>query len=363
MNKKMTGMGGIYQRGRVYWVWYYHFGKKYQESSKSYDDRVAVRLLKLRLGEIGKGGRPGRDAEKVTFEDLCKMIRDDHQVKGRDVARLERSLQHLTPVFGQSLAMSITRDRIMDYIRQRKEKGASDSTVQKETAALKRMFNLAIQSEKLTWKPYIPSINPQNVRQGFFEEQEFRAVLSHLPEEIRPVAEFGYCTGWRLSEILGLQWRQVDFDGGVVRLDVGSTKNKEGRVFPFSAHPDLAALVLRQRKRIEKIEWAKQKSIPWVFTWSDGRRIRDFRGSWKAACKNAGCSGRIFHDLRRTTVRNMVRAGVAEVVAMRLIGHKTRSIFDRYHIVNEADLAEGVKKLADLNEQLRATRTGKTGTV
>ncbi len=87
--------------------------------------------------------------------------------------------------------------------------------------------------------------------------------------------------------------------------------------------------------------------IPWVFPRDDGRPLGQFHKQWTSACRAAGVPGKVPHDLRRTAVRNLVRAGVTEKVAMTLTGHKTRAVFDRYDIVSEADLTQAVQKLAE----------------
>jgi integrase len=198
-------------------------------------------------------------------------------------------------------------------------------------------------------KPYIPSIEVRNVRTGFFEESEFKAVLANLPEDLQPVAEFAYLTGWRKQEILRLQWRQISFEAGTVRLEPGSTKNDEGRTFPFNSYPALKALLERQKAKTDALQQASEIIVPWVFH-RNGKPIRDYRKAWKDACKDAGVPGRIPHDFRRTAVRNLERAGVPRSVAMKLTGHKTESVYRRYAIVSEADLSEGVAKLAALQE-------------
>jgi integrase len=93
------------------------------------------------------------------------------------------------------------------------------------------------------------------------------------------------------------------------------------------------------------IERQQCKIIPWVFH-RQGGPIKNFRKAWQHACEGAGQPGQLFHDLRRTAVHNMVRAGVPEHVAMQISGHKTRSIFDRYHIVSQGDLQDAAQRLA-----------------
>lgn len=102
-----------------------------------------------------------------------------------------------------------------------------------------------------------------------------------------------------------------------------------------------------QRNRTRKIEREKGTIIPWVFH-RNGERIKDFRDACDIACKKVGLRGRLFHDFRRTAVRNLDRASVPRNTAMKFTGHKTESVFKRYAIITKADLAEGVSKLAQL---------------
>ncbi len=174
-----------------------------------------------------------------------------------------------------------------------------------------------------------------------------------LPAEPQPVITFAYITGWRLaSEVPHLEWRHVDFESGEVRLDPGTTKNREGRVFKMTT--ELHKLLKAQDAARERLKKAG-KICRWVFF----RMVAEERGgekkpqriislgkSWAKACRDAGCPGRIPHDLRRTAVRNMVRAGIPERVAMKLTGHKTRSVFERYNIVSDGDLDTAAAKLS-----------------
>ncbi len=253
------------------------------------------------------------------------MLFDDYLVNGRrSLDRAQRSVKHLSEFFGLALAIEITPDRVSAYIRTRLE-NAKPATIRTELAALKRMFRLGVRAGKVGFRPEFPSIEVRNTRTGFFEEAELRAVLAELPEDVRPLVQFLALTGWRASEAKSLRWSQVDLVGGVVRLEVGSTKTGAGRVFPYSALPALAALLRAQREWTSALERERGVLCPWV---------------------RAGVSGRLVHDLRRTAARNLVRSGVPERTAMALLGHKTRSIFDRYCIVDESDLADGVRKLA-----------------
>ena len=192
-------------------------------------------------------------------------------------------------------------------------------------------------------KPHVPSLKENNVRTGFFEREQFERVRRYLAPPLKAVVTFAYITGWRIrSEVLTLQWRQVDLKAGRIVLDPGTTKNDDGRIFPFT--DELRTLLEKQWEITRRVRRSDKMLCPWVFL-RDGHRSKTFYGAWRTACKRAGVPGRILHDFRRTAVRNLVRAGVPERVAMKMTGHKTRSVFDRYNIVSEGDLEEAAKRL------------------
>jgi len=140
---------------------------------------------------------------------------------------------------------------------------------------------------------------------------------------------------------------------GVIRLEPGTTKNRDGRTLPFTVLPELGALLNDQRERTRELERKSERIIPWVFH-EDGAPLgkRAIRLAWRRALKAAQLPmDRIPHDFRRTAVRNLERAGVPRSVAMKLTGHRTENVYRRYAIVSEADLGEGLAKLATLRQR------------
>ena len=351
-------MGTIYrQAGRHNWmIKYYRNGRPIVESSGTDDKTEAKNLLKTREGDIARGLPLGSKVGRIRFEEAAVDILNDYRVnQRRSLNELSGRIgRHLTPHFGKRRMAAITTAEVRAFVVERQTEGAANASINRELAALKRMFSLAVQAGKLLHRPYIPMLREDNVRTGFFERQQFEDVRGHLPEYLRGVVTFAYLTGWRIpSEVLMLQWRQIDMKAGTVRLDPGTTKNDEGRLFPFSMLPELRGVLESQQEATRALERETGQIVPWVFHEKGrplvdaARRMREpVRRAWKAACQEAGLPGRIPHDFRRTAVRNLVRAGVPERVAMQLTGHKTRSVFDRYDIVNEADLQTAVERLS-----------------
>lgn len=354
------------RRGNVWWIRYYRDGRRYEESARTEKWEKARDLLRDREGEISKGIPVSSSMGRFRFEDAAKDIEDEYTVNGRrSVGELKRRIKlHLAPVFRGRRMMSLTTADVRAFTRARLDAKASAGEINRELAILKRMFTLAIKGNKLQARPQIPMLREDNVRKGFFEREEFLAVRANLPMALQPVATFAYHTGWRIqSEILTLQWRQVDLDVGTVRLDPGTTKNRDGRLFPFGHHlPELRHVLEAQKVATKSIETKQNLICQWVFH-RNGRPIKSFRKAWANACEAAGVPGRIPHDLRRTAVRNLERAGVSRSVAMQLTGHKTESVYRRYAIVSEQDLGAGIEKLGQLATGTIAGTKSRSGKV
>lgn len=347
--EKNRGEGRIYQRGRIWWIQYCHRGKVFRESSQSDREQEARRFLIRKLGEIASGTFKGPKVEKTTFKELGEDIKNDYRVNGKKSGgKVKLSLSHLEKDFGLDRMIDITTDRIKSYIVSRQTEEAANASINRELATLKRMFSLGLQAGKVAAKPYIPTLKENNIRKGFFEREDFINLRKALPEYLRPLVTFAYYTGWRSEEIRSLQWRQVDLKAGCARLEVGTTKNGQGRICYLSQEVLGLLEGLSERRRLDCV---------WVFN-REGSFIGSFRRAWATACKTAKLPKMLFHDFRRTGVRNMIRAGIPERVAMEISGHKTRSIFDRYHIVSEADLKEAAQKVERFS-QAQAQTAGK----
>jgi len=340
----MRGMGRIFKRGSVYWIAYCYRGKEHRESSRSDSEAQAMKLLKRRLGEAGRNRLIGPSEERLTFEDLATMLLTDYEINGkRSVESVRLSLRHLKEFFGLDRALDITADRIAKYVRERQKEGAANGSINRELAALKRAFTLATRAGKIGSAPHIPLLEENNSRRGFLDHGGFLALRDGLLDHLKDPVTFLYLSGWRVSEMRTLEWRDVDLPGQELCLRPEVSKNKDGRPLPLRG------------ELLEIIQRAHDKRRPDCrFVFHDkGEPIGDFRKAWKTACKNAGFIGIIVHDLRRTAVRNMVRAGIPERIAMELSGHKTRRVFDRYNIVNDADRARASELLqSHLDSQL-----------
>jgi hypothetical protein len=188
MPKYRRGSGGVYKKGKSFWFVYYHAGKQVWENAKTTDKAEARRLLQAKIGQLAEGRYVGPAVERVTMQELFADLETDYAMnEKRSLDKLKIRIQkHLLPFFGLLRAQKLTTADVKNFITKRQAVGASNAEINRELAALKRAFNLALQAEKITRKPFIPSLEEDNVRQGFFEPQDFDAVLAKLPAYLHP---------------------------------------------------------------------------------------------------------------------------------------------------------------------------------
>ncbi|MGH7274973.1 MAG: tyrosine-type recombinase/integrase, partial [Nitrospiria bacterium] len=242
--------------------------------------------------------------------------------------------------FSGNRAAEITSDMIREYREKRRAHKVKDSTINRELAALKRMYRLGLEEDPplVARIPKIPMVAENNVRTGFFDLGDFRELRANAPDHLKPVIAIAYYTGMRAGEILKLKWDQVDLVHGVLRLETGTTKNKEGREVPLI--PELRQTLEWWRKETR----GKYPFCRYVCHYK-GERYGSYRRAWNTLCEKVGLTGAKMHDFRRTGVRNLIRAGVPQSVAMAISGHKTDSVFRRYDIVSHQDIQQAGDRL------------------
>jgi integrase len=343
------GTGTIYRRGRIWWIQYFVRGQIIPESSGSTERADAENLLKQRIGEVAAGRRVG--PERATVADLCQLVIEDNQIrKLRDAQHVEwRYKAHIEPLLGSLLASRFGSAQLRQYVAKRRQAGASDATINRELAILHRGFRLGLQDDPplVQRVPAIPLLEEDNVRQGFLEQEQYEHLLEELPVSLKALFVCGYHTGARKNELRRIQWPQVDFESCLIRLSAGQTKGKRARTLPI--YGDMRRWLERQR------ETCPEDSL-WVFHGTHYCPVDNHLNGWAEACKRAGLPGLLFHDLRRSAVRNMKRAGIQDKVAMEISGHRTRSVFDRYNIIDVTDLHNAGERLEEYAQRRKRER-------
>lgn len=325
-----------------------------RESAKTTDKKEAQKLLADRLHEVAnhrksirkfQGPRPDR----VTVNELLDALFAD--LKQRDSKSLygffgkDGKGGHAKPIraeIGWRHAGAVTSDVVRTHIAQRQTEGRANATINRGLELLRQAFRLAVDDDKLAFVPKIPMLSEKgNARQGFFERPEMDALLPRLPPPVDDMVRFAYATGWRRGEILALRWEWVDRNEREIRLP--DSKNGEPRTLPLDEE---------NWQLIERRWQARSYPTPngWVGTSAhvfhrEGKPIpgTTLGKHWRSACRTAGLTGKLFHDLRRTAARDMIRGGAPESFVMKVTGHKTRAMLDRYNIVSTADMKEALR--------------------
>jgi len=410
----MRGDGRVFscQGSSVFWCAYMAKGKEVRESTGEQDPRKAEKFPKRRLREVENDREAIRQfigpvAEKIVVACgvaapaerkanceclLCGLERHlllggdkkkQMPVNGKLSTQENGIIKRLQRDFAGTLAIRLTANQVDSYIeRLLVDEEYAKASVNRITQKLGQAYNLAIRRNRLSsdHKPDIRQLSEKdNVRQGFFEPSEFLLLKPALPEYLQDFAHFGYVAGMRSGEIKSLEWSRTD--SHTIRLRAVDAKTGKPRSVPIEG--EIAEIIERRRALAQG---------PWIFH-LDGEPIGDFRKAWQRACVltglgafyccqcdvklDANCQcpqcerkwdgqevapvyrGKLFHDFRRTAVRDMLRRGVNPDVIRSLTGHETLSMLSRYNITDDRDQRAALRLMhAHRQEQDRAPRRG-----
>lgn len=372
MAKRERGEGGLIKiRGCRFWyAQFYRDGRQIRVSTRTEIKEKAKKELRRLMGDTERGLIPENELRKVRYSDLRAALLQNYVERGNkslqttaDGSETIWGLKPLDEFFGYKPPKNnepeksavpltqITTDASREFARKRLDEGVSNDTVNGSLRLLRRMLNIAHEDKKIQVIPKIRLLKNSPPRKGFLAKEQFDTLVSFLPVNLRPLVTFLYYCGVRLGEAKQIEWRQVDLRAALIRLEEDQTKNSEARTVPL---PDV---LVRMLERIGPEEGT-------VFD------ATNLRKHWQKACVAAGLgsltevegkpdpryTGLIIHDLRRSAIKNLMKVGVNEKVAMKISGHKTRSVFDRYHIVDTEDVVDAMRRLQDGENTVKTLR-------
>jgi integrase len=360
MGRRAKGEGSLLKRAgcRFWYAQYVHDGRKVRVSTKETSKMVALAVLRRLMSDRDRGLAPLPEAQKLRYADLRQGLIDDYRERGNrtlttdaDGEETVHGLYALDAYFGFSdknpgpRVSEIKPKTSQEFARKRREQGAGNAIINRSLACLRRMLRIAYDDELIQRVPKVHFLKEPRARSGFLEPDKFDELVNLLPTHLKPLIIFLYYCGVRGGEALQIEWPQVDLDAHIIRLEEEQTKTDEARIVPLPAH--LVMLLRAIEPKIGKVFDDTNLRVEWTTACDAcklGKRTlvepKDENGwPWY---KYSGLS---IHDLRRSAVRNLVRAGVSETVAMKISGHKTRDVFDRYNIVSADDVSNAMRRV------------------
>lgn len=352
------GDGRVYLRGDRWWISYYVRGQRVRRPAGKdcKTERAARTALRAHLAEADRG-EPAFHDEKLTCGDLLDRMVSNLKTKGKRSGLEKKACYgHVEPVrefFGMYRAVTVTSALVERYQRERLEKKKAAGTINRELGALRQAYRLAKKREEIRRVPHFEMLKEAPPRQGFFEPEEVKALALELGEPWGDAVRFAFRSCWRKSEVLGLTWEMADRKAAEIRLP--RTKNGDGRTMPLVGE---VARIIERRHRERLV------GCPLVFHVRGKAIGMDFRRRWSKACEAIGQPGRLFHDLRRSGIRTLVRAGVPTSVVMRQSGHRTLAVMTRYDIASLIDQRSALERADEFvaASVARAENGHRTGT-
>lgn len=373
------GEGSLLRRKgcRLWYAQFYRDGRRVRVSTGESVRQKALFALRRLMGDSERGLASPTELKKICYGDLRAALIANYTERGNksleqraDGRESIVGLPQLDKFFGYEAAIEagkvtvtksgalvtqLTTDAARSFAKMRSAEGAGTAMINRSLALLRRMLRIAHEDNKIQIVPKIRLLKEPPARRGFLELEKFEELLELLPTHLRPLILFLYWCGVRLGEALSIQWDQVDLEARLIRLEPDQTKNNEPRVVPL---PSVLVNELRGKEPKAgqvfdgsnlRVEWEKACAACGLgtrvriegerFIRTDRKLPRRVKNTWYRY------NGLIVHDLRRSAIRNLINAGVPEKVAMQISGHKTRSVFDRYHIVSAGDVSAAMKRV------------------
>jgi len=360
MAKRAKGEGGLFRvKGTKNWKCQYYDanGQQIRVTTGTPIKQEALAFLRRLMGDNDRGLVSVTELKKITYGDLRAALISNYQEKGNSSLIQNDGgdesivgLKALDEFFNFSADnpgdpfTKITTDRARQFAKQRMKEGVSTATVNRSLACLRRMLAIAHEESKIQHVPKIRFLKEPPARKGFLTEERFEALLNVLPTHLRPLILFLYWCGVRLGEAQQIEWSQVNLDARIIRLEEDQTKNETARIVPLPpVLVNVLSAVEPKSGRVFddtnlRVEWSKACELV-----GEGKRVKEVSKGGNIWYRYDGL---IVHDLRRSAVRNLINSGVPENVAMKISGHKTRAVFDRYHIVSTDDVTDAMQRVA-----------------
>ena len=371
--RRAKGEGGLFKvKGSRFWrAQYKNFdGKIIRVSTKEVVKAKARILLQKWMSDAARGLPALPSAHKIRYADLRKRLIANYITKGNrsllttaDGEETINGLKQLDDFFGYPEndgppVMRITTDKANEFALKRLADGVGNAMVNRSLACLRRMLRLAYKANIIQYVPAIDLLKEPPARRGFVEQKKFDELIALLPTHLRPLITFLYRCGVRVNEARQIEWTQVDLDAGLIWLEEEQTKADTPRVIPL---PSILINMLRGVKPKTgkvfsdanlRVEWEKACDACKL-----GKRTK-MEPKEEGGFVWYSYKGLLVHDLRRSAVRNLRKAGNDQTVIMKISGHATAEVFRRYNIVATDDVTDAMRKL-DLSSDTSVTVTAK----
>lgn len=360
--RRNYGVGSKWRRGRIWWVKVFNGrGKPIRKSTRSENEADADDLLGQLLRERARGelGTYGSSNAFNIGDVLDEYMARRRKLSPGTVKTYRSQIDNLLkPYFGLLSPGKLTTDMLTDYRDKREKENVkvykgphgmptalarkiSGTCINRELGLLRAAFRDMAKRRPnvIPSLPYFPMESERdNARQGFISQDDFeRKLFPQFPRHLKALAACAFFVGGRKSEWLRLNWEDVDFDEMVIRFN--RTKNKHPREVPIVA--GLMFESLSEAYRLRNAAWPDEAG---VFLY-DGRQMATVGAAWRKACERAGFGALSFHDLRRSSNKNMRDKGIPQGTRMKIMGHRTASMDLRYGIVDLGDVKEAGAKL------------------